>query len=352
MWQQAGLIIGGILWGIMGDKKGRLSVLFGSILTYSLANIACGFVQEVSHYQYLRFIAGIGLAGELGAGITLVSEILPKNLRGYGSSLVAGIGLLGAVAAYSTTEWLHSWRTSYFVGGGLGISLLLLRVSIFESSIFASVKENSMIKRGNIFQLFTNFTTLSKYLRCIGIALPIWFFIGILATFGKEIGEAMHISEKVISGKCIQYSYIGLAIGDITSGLLSQWLQSRKKAIAILMVGALVGSIAFLHSGVTTAQSLYYICLFSGFFIGYWAMFMTVTAEQFGTNIRATATTSVPNMVRGALIIMTALLGYWKESFDIVTAACFIGILCFVIAALSLWKMEETFGKELDYLEE
>lgn len=227
-WQMTGLLIGGILWGVLGDKKGRLSVLFGSIITYSIANIACGFVQDPTTYKLLRFVAGIGLAGELGAGITLVSEILPKHLRAIGTSLVAGIGLLGAVVAYFTVEYF-SWRYAYFIGGGLGISLLLLRIGVFESGIFKDLKNQKHIQKGNFFSLFNNKDRLSRYLKCIGIGLPTWFVIGILATFSNEFGKALGIAEPVKPGLSIMWCYVGLSIGDLSSGFLSHWLESRKK---------------------------------------------------------------------------------------------------------------------------
>ena len=144
--QMAGMLIGGIFWGIMGDKKGRLSVLFGSILIYSIANIGNGFVTTVTQYAVLRFIAGFGLAGELGAGITLVTEILPKERRGYGTTLVATVGIMGALLAYFVSH-LFDWRTAYFIGGGLGLILMILRVRVFESGMFMKLKEKN-IKTG------------------------------------------------------------------------------------------------------------------------------------------------------------------------------------------------------------
>lgn len=351
-WQMGGLLLGGILWGILGDKKGRLSVLFGSILTYSLANIGCGFVKDPTTYALLRFVAGVGLAGELGAGITLVSEVLPKELRAIGTSIVAGVGLFGAVAGYFTVELFGGWRTAYFVGGGLGVILLLLRISVFESGMFENIKHQTGVKKGNFFALFTNAYRLSRYLKCIAIGMPTWFVIGILATFANEFGEKLGIAEEIKPGKAIMFCYIGLAIGDLASGFISQFLSSRKKAVSLLLVLTLICSIYYLYAGMNSAQELYTVCVFSGFSVGYWAMFVTIGAEQFGTNLRATAATTVPNMVRGTVIGMTSLYSGLKPSLDVFNAAAIVGVICFILAFYSILTIPETHNKDLDYLEE
>ena len=351
-WQMGGLLIGGILWGILGDKKGRLSVLFGSIITYSIANIACGFVKDPTTYALLRFVAGVGLAGELGAGITLVSEILPKEIRALGSSLVAGIGLFGAVFAYFTVTELGGWRNAYFVGGGLGIVLLLMRVSVFESGMFENLKHKTHIKKGDFFSLFTKKDRLIRYLKCIAIGIPTWFVIGILATFANEFGSAMSIPEAIEPGKAIMFCYVGLALGDLSSGVISNALQSRKKAVAILLFMSLICSIVYLYVGIKTATGLYTICTFAGFSVGYWAMFVTIGAEQFGTNLRNTAATTIPNMVRGTVILMTSLFAYLKPSMSIFNAAAVVGIIAFIFAFYSIFTIPETHGKDLDFLEE
>ena len=350
-WQMGGLLIGGILWGVLGDKKGRLSVLFGSIITYSLANIACGFVQDPVTYKVLRFIAGVGLAGELGAGITLVSEILPKQLRAIGTSLVAGIGLLGAIVGYFTVEFFD-WRVAYFIGGGLGISLLLLRIGVFESGIFADMKHQKHISKGNFFMLFTNKDRLTRYLKCIGMGLPTWFVIGILATFSNEFGKALGIQEAVSPGLTIMWCYVGLSIGDFASGFISHWLKSRIKAVTILMSLTLVASVVYLYGGLKTADHLYFIAAVLGLGIGYWAMFVTIGAEQFGTNLRATAATTIPNMVRGTVILMTTLFGFFKGSFTVIDAGALVGVICFIIGFYSILTIPETHGRDLDFLEE
>ena len=350
-WQMTGLLLGGILWGVLGDKKGRLSVLFGSIITYSIANIACGFVQDPVTYKVLRFVAGIGLAGELGAGITLVSEILPKHLRAIGTSLVAGIGLLGAVVAYFTVEFFD-WRYAYFIGGGLGVSLLLLRIGVFESGIFKDVKNQKHIQKGNFFALFTNKERLARYLKCIGIGLPTWFVIGILATFSNEFGKALGIAEPIKPGLSIMWCYVGLSMGDLCSGFLSHWLESRKRAVFYLMLFTLVFSVIYLYGGINKASHLYIIAGFLGFGIGYWAMFVTIGAEQFGTNLRATAATTIPNMVRGTVVLMTTLFASFKGSFSVINSGAIVGVLCFFIGIFCILTVPETHGRDLDFLEE
>lgn len=350
-WQMTGLLLGGILWGVLGDKKGRLSVLFGSILTYSLANIACGFVQDPDMYKYLRFIAGIGLAGELGAGITLVAEVLPKNLRALGTSLVAGIGLLGAVAAYFTVE-LFSWRTAYFVGGGMGIALLLMRIGVFESGVFSAIKKMEHVQKGNFFSLFTNKQRLIRYLKCIGMGIPTWFVIGILATFSNEFGLALGIDTPIEPGLSIMWCYVGLSIGDLSSGFISHALASRKKAVFGMMAFTLLATILYLFSGVQTATGFYTINFMLGLGIGYWAMFVTIGAEQFGTNLRATAATTIPNMVRGTVVGMTTLFAAFKTQLPVIQAGALVGLICFAIGFYSILTIAETHGRDLDFLEE
>jgi predicted MFS family arabinose efflux permease len=350
-WQMSGLLLGGILWGVLGDKLGRLSVLFGSILTYSIANIFCGFVETPDTYKILRFIAGIGLAGELGAGITLVSEVLPKRLRAIGTSLVAGIGLLGAIVAYFSVEWF-TWRTAYFIGGGMGLSLLLLRIGVFESGAFNAIKESKHISRGNFFSLFNNASRFFRYIKCIGIGLPTWFVIGILATFSNEFGKALNIVEPIRPGLSIMWCYVGLSIGDLSSGFISHWLKSRKKAVFAFILFACIFSFVYLLTGIKTATTLYTITALLGFGVGYWAMFVTIGAEQFGTNLRATATTTIPNMVRGTVVGMTALYGFVKVNWGVINAGLAVGIVCFTLGFISILTISESHDKDLDFLEE
>ena len=347
--QQAGLLLGGIFWGILGDKRGRLSVLFGSIVTYSLANIACGFVQDPHLYALLRFVAGLGLAGELGAGITLISEILPKHLRGYGSSLVASVGLLGAVVAYFTVA-LFDWRTTYFIGGGMGLGLLVLRVSVLESGMFKRVQQTGIV-RGDFRALFRGRQRVLRYLRCMGLAVPTYLVIGILATFGNEFGQALGIVDPIQPGRCVMFTYVGTVAGDLVSGLLSQWLRSRRKAIGLMMGLSLLFVGVYLSGFIHSTNAFYAVCVGMGFSIGYIAMFLTVTAESSGTNLRATATTSIANNVRATTLLTIPAFQAMKLSIGVLGAATVVAIVCFAIGFWALATIEETFGKELDYTE-
>jgi len=349
--QMAGLLIGGIIWGVYGDKKGRLSVLFGSILLYSIANIGNGFVQNVPQYIICRFIAGIGLAGELGAGITLVSELLPKDRRGVGTSIVAGVGLLGAVFAYFLKEHFD-WRVCYFIGGGLGFLLLILRVSVAESGMFHSIKDKD-ISRGNFFMLFNNKERFKKYMLSIFIGLPTWYVIGILVTFSNKFAQHFYIPEKIDTGKAVMFAYVAISIGDILIGLLSQYLRSRKKALYIFYGITGIGICLFFFGLYHRSDTmLYFTCALLGFGTGFWAIFVTMAAEQFGTNLRATAATTVPNMVRGLLIVITLLFTTFQSFTSYVNAGLLTGIVAMIVGVSSAVLSKETFGKDLNYIEE
>lgn len=351
-YQMYGLLLGGILWGILGDKKGRLSVLFGSILLYSIANIANGFVHEVNQYAWVRFIAGLGLAGELGAGITLVSELTSKSKRGLATSLVAGLGLTGAIFAYYIKQEFD-WRTCYFIGGGLGICLLLLRISVFESGMFHEVKKMG-VQRGNFFMLFANWERFKRYLLSILIGLPTWYVVGVLITFSKEFAISFHITEPIDVGKAVMYSYVGVSIGGILTGLISQWLQSRKKTLWIfygLTVLFIVLYFTIQQNG--SAQLMYWLCWGLGFGTGFWAIFVTMGAEQFGTNLRATAATTIPNMVRGTLPLIIILNQHLREATNNdITGAWITGAIIMTISISASFGIKETFHKDMNFLEE
>lgn len=347
--QLAGLLIGGVFWGILGDKKGRLSILFGSIIMYSLANIANGFVTSVNQYAFLRFIAGIGLAGELGAGITLVSEVLPKEIRGYGTTVVATMGLFGAIAANFVADWFD-WRISYFVGGGMGLMLLVLRLNVFESGLFEKMKSQK-VQKGNVFMLFNNWQRFSKYLLSILVGIPLWFVTGILMTFSPEFGKEIGIEEPILAGKCVMLAFTGQVFGDILSGIGSQYLRSRKKIIGIFIVLSFAFMLVYLLFPSKNATVFYVICTLLGFCNGYWTIFITIAAELFGTNLRATVATSVPNFVRGTAIILTSVFVYLRPSLGIINSALVIGTTTVAIALVSLYFLEETFTKDLNYEE-
>jgi MFS family permease len=350
-WQMWGMLIGGIAWGVLGDKKGRLSVLFGSIVLYSLANVANGFVQTVDQYKVLRLIAGLGLAGELGAGITLVSEIMSKEKRGYGTTIVASIGILGAVMAYFVSQ-VWDWRTAYFVGGGLGLMLLVLRISVFESGMFKNIRHAS-VERGNFLRLFSNWGLFSRYMKCILVGLPTWFVVGILVTLAPEFSKNFGMADAVATGgKAIMWCYVGLTLGDLSSGLLSQWLKSRKKALLIFHLLSLATVVWYLTSGDISPDYFYTKIFFIGFGVGYWAVFVTIASENFGTNLRATVTTTVPNFARGALVPITLFFKAVVPSAGLIGGAYIVGGVCVVIALAVLYFLPETFGKDLDYLEQ
>lgn len=350
-WQMAGLLIGGIIWGVMGDKRGRLSVLFGSIILYSLANIGNGFVHTVEQYKIVRFIAGLGLAGELGAGITLVSELTPKEKRGVATSLVAGIGLTGAIVAFVMKQ-NFDWRTCYFIGGGLGLLLLLLRISVFESGLFHEVKKQE-VKRGNLLMFFTNGDRFKRYLMGILIGLPTWYVIGVMVTFSGEFAEKMGIVEKVDPGKAIMYAYAGISVGDILVGLISQWFQSRKKALFLFYGLTIIFMILFFTTQWNgTASRLYWICAGLGFSTGFWAIFVTMAAEQFGTNLRATAATTIPNMVRGMLtVFILPLFKVLRNATDYYTGGWMTAVVIMVITIIAALLSKESFHKDLNFVE-
>ncbi|MBI4929278.1 MAG: MFS transporter [Bacteroidetes bacterium] len=346
--QMIGMLLGGIVWGILGDKKGRLAVLFLTILLYSLANIANGFVHTFEQYAWLRVVAGFGLAGELGIGITLVSEVMTKETRGWGTSIVSGVGIAGAVLAFAVAEW--GWREAYWAGGVLGLFLLGLRVYVSESGMFDKVKE-SKASRGNFFSLFSTREKLFKYIYCIMLGLPIWFVIGILVTFSKEFGEYLGITDAINPGRAVMYHYIGAALGSLITGFMSQWLKSRRMAILIALI-ALTFSITGYFSSFGASTGLFYLIIFIlGLAQGYWAVFVTVASEQFGTNIRSTVTTTVPNFVRGSLVVMTLAWNAMAVSLGILSSAIIVGAVVMILAFFSLFKLKETYGKDLDYIE-
>lgn len=351
--QMGGMLLGGILWGVYGDKKGRKSVLFGSILLYSVANALNGFVTDLNAYWVLRFIAGIGLAGELGAGITLVNETLPASKRGIGTLIIAGVGAAGAVFApivaslSADPEW---WRTCYFIGGGMGLALLLLRLGTFESSMYTGMQAD--VSKGNFFQLFTSWTTFKKYVYCILMGLPIWYIIGILVFSAPEITQLIGIQGSITGGDAIMYCYIGLSVGDFVSGALSQWFKSRNKVVFLYLVLAWALTLYFLYVATDISQVFANTLITAlGFFGGYWAVFLTASSEQFGTNIRMTVTTTVPNFVRGALIPISLLFKFLIPSLGLIHAAAWVGALCFSLALFAISQLKDTFGKSLDFVE-
>lgn len=357
-WQMGGMLVGGLFWGMLGDRKGRLSVLFGSILMYSLANIFNGMVTDIPAYAALRFLSGFGLAGELGAGITLVSEVMTKERRGIGTMIVATVGVFGAVVAGFMGDVIHNWRWSFYIGGGMGMLLLLLRMGVLESGMFHSAKE-SKVNRGNFFDLFKNRQRALQYLSVIMIAVPVWYVMGILITFSPEIFVSLGVTSfKPDAGKSIMYAYLGITVGDLASGALSQYLKSRKKALAVFMFLTLISVFLYFKFAVINEWWYYFIISIVGFATGYWAVFMSTAAELFGTNIRATATTTAPNFVRGAVIFLTlgfraleAALPMVEGKPDTKGAAIGVGIVVAILATMAWINLKETFHKDLNYTE-
>jgi putative MFS transporter len=352
--QMVGMLLGGIAFGVLGDRVGRVALLFTSILLYSVANAANGMVQSFEAYAFWRFVAGFGLAGELGGCITLVSEVLPKSKRGYGTAVVATVGVLGAVFG----EWVSrhvGWRTSFYIGGGMGLALLALRVGVVESGLFKSLKHEGAtpgaVKRGDFLALFRDGARFMRFARCILIGVPSWFVVGVLATLAPEMGRALQLTGEVTAGRAVSCVYLGLTLGDFASGFLSQWFGTRKKIVLAFIILTAAAAGAYLMSHGQTPTWFYTVCFALGVGIGYWAVFATIAAEHFGTNLRATVATTVPNFVRASLIPITFAFQWLKPQTGPLVAAAIVGTLSIGVALWALRGLEETHGKDLDYLE-
>lgn len=357
--QMAGMLIGGILWGIMGDKLGRKSVLFGSILLYSLANIFNAFATNIPIYCMWRFLAGLGLAGEIGAAITLTSEVMSKENRGYGTMLIVVTGAFGAIVAFLISkklgwlaEMLHlqSWQLVYIIGGVLGLLLLLLRFSTFESGMFEQVKKSD-VEKGNFLSLFTNSERFKRYVYCIFLGLPIWYAVGVLIGRSAEIAKINGVNGTIEVAASTMWCYLGLAVGDLASAWLSQVLKSRKKAVIYFMYATAAFFLVFWYAKGMSVNQFYFMTFMIGALTGYWALFVTIAAEQFGTNIRATVATTVPNFVRGAVIPITLSVSVLSRSIGVINAAVVVGSICFVLGFIAILGLKDTFGKDLDYIE-
>jgi putative MFS transporter len=346
--QMWGLILGGILWGVLGDKLGRIKVLFGSILLYSLANFANGMVHDINSYAIIRFIAGVGLAGELGAGITLVSETLSKGKRGYGTMIISVIGLLGAVAAGAAGK--YDWRTAYYIGGALGMILLFLRMGTFESGLYKDVAKTK-ISKGNIFILFTNWKRFLKYLYCILIGAPIWFVVGIIITLAPEFEKVLKAKDTLSAGTGVVLFFAGAAIGNIIAAIIAQITRSRKITMLLFLVANAISVVIYLNAVGITSQQFTLLCLLIGVTGGYLATLVTISAEQFGTNIRATVTTSVPNFVRGTIIPINAVFSLLLVHYDMIKSSYIMIFALTIIALLALSQLRESFNNNLDYVE-
>jgi len=349
-YQMIGMLLGGVAFGILADKYGRISVLFGSILIYSLANLANAFVRDADQYILLRFIAGFGLAGELGVGITLVTETLSRHRRGIGTMIVGTVGVSGALLAWAVAS-LFNWRTAFLLGGVMGLLLLFLRMKVLESGLYQGVCAKP-VKRGDIFIVFHSAERLKRFLGGVLIGIPVWFVVGILITLSPEFAQVLGVKGSIDGGRAVLYCYIGLIFGDLVSGLLSQLLKSRRKSIAFFLLLASVGIFKYFKMLGPTADQLYGGCIFLGFACGYWAMFVTVAAEQFGTNLRATIATSTPNFVRGSLVPVSAAFMALKPRLGMLTAGAVVGIGVMLLAFLGLGLIQESFGANLEFEEE
>lgn len=367
--QMFGMLLGGLIWGIWGDKKGRLSVLFGSILLYSAANLINAFVTSIPLYALVRVIAGIGLAGELGAGITLVSETMSKEKRGYGTMIIVSFGALGAVAAalvgargevmggWLTTlfgQTFANWQVAYIFGGVLGLMLLILRVGTIESGMFKSIQHEN-VRKGDLLMLFNNKDRFMKYLRGILVGLPIWFIIGLIVANSELIwAKELNVQGVVINGTALMYSYIGLSFGDVVSGILSQVLRSRKKVVMLYLGFSFLLIIYFFFFAHGISPNMFYLLSFLlGTATGFWALFVTIAAEQFGTNIRSTVTNTTPNFVRGAVPLITGLFQFLLNlSIGNIWSGFIVGVICIGLSFWAIFFTHETFAKDLDYTEQ
>jgi MFS transporter, putative metabolite:H+ symporter len=347
--QMTGMLIGGLLWGVLGDKRGRLSVLFGTIVLYSAANLLNAAISTVPQYAILRFIAGVGLAGELGAGITLVSELMPRESRGYATSLVAAFGILGAAGAFFVGD-RFSWRAAFVVGGIMGIALLALRVGVRESGMFEQVKTESHA-RGHFMSLFTSWHRASRYVASILIGVPIWYVVGILITFSPEFGREMGVMPVPDAGKAVTFTYLGLSSGGFLSGWISQVIKNRRRVLALFIGLTALGVGLYFAAGAKSSAMFYWLCFGLGIAGGYWSIFITVASEQFGTNLRATVTTTVPNFVRGAVVPLTESFRALAPSMGLIGSGVLIGIVTISLAAVSVALLDETYGRDLNFVE-
>lgn len=364
--QMAGMLVGGIVWGILGDKRGRISVLFGSIALYSIGNLLNGFVTNIEQYAVLRFITGFGLAGELGAAITLVSEMLPKELRGYGTAVVAGVGVSGAILAnviakIDAEQWtrvtmglvhLQAWQMTYITGGLLGFLLLFLRIGLVESGMFAKHAQEHEVQKGNMIMLFNDWSRFKRYAMCLLIGLPIWFMAGIMVNFAPETAKGLGVQGLITAGDAVAIYYTGLILGDFGSGLMSQVMKSRKKIVGLYIVFTLLVMLTYCFWPGLTPKGVYLLCFLLGIGTGYWAVFVTIASEHFGTNLRATVTTTAPNFVRGALPLMIYAYAPLRDAFSVLTGVLVVGGSTLVLAFIALWGLQETHGRDLDFLEE
>jgi putative MFS transporter len=350
--QMAGMLVGGIFWGILGDRRGRKEALFGSIFIYSLATFLNAYVHDFAGYATLRFLAGIGLAGELGSAITLVSETLPQASRGLGSAFVAAVGFFGAAMASYTSQHM-SWQNAYRFGGALGVLLLLSRVSVKESILFLKTHANNPnASFGSLGYLFSSGRRVKLMLLAFLAGVPIWYVAGILSYFAPEFAKELKTTGIVTAGTTIMMGYLGSIMGDIACGFLSQKLKSRKKAVLIFMIlGGLIAIIHPLFMVGGSALSFYWVRFGIGFGNGFFAILIAWIAEMFGTNLRATLTSTLANLIRASVIPITFAFLHFNPTYGLLKTSAALGCFVFVLGIISVLNMPETFSRDLHYLE-
>lgn len=361
-WQMGGMLLGGLLWGILGDKRGRVQVLFGSIVVYSLANIANAFVTDTATYAACRIIAGIGLAGELGAGITLVVESMERTQRGWGTMVIVTFGALGGVVARLVggqgAAWadalglgLQGWQMAYIVGGGLGLLLLVMRAGAFESGLFKSALQRADVVKGSLRLLFATRERAWRYAASVLIGLPVWFVVGVLINQSDTIAAAIGVRGTVHVGDSVMWGYVGLSAGDLLSGVLSQLLRSRRKVVLIYLVALAALTLVFTLSTDISLPWFHALCCLLGISTGFWALFVTIASEQFGTNLRSTVTNTAPNLVRGATIPITLGFTALIPHVGAPWAAITVGAACIGLSLIGTLAVKESFHSDMDFME-
>lgn len=394
--QMLGMLIGGFAWGYVGDRLGRRFALLSTIAVFSFANLANAYVGTVEQYAALRFLAGFGLAGELGAGVTLVSELMPKNRRGYGITLVSFLGLVGALTA-SYVGSHFEWRNAYFIGGSMGLVVLLLRfVGMAESEMFE--KHDAPNGRQQVailgwiaapliiallWLMFGNGSALAqlglppvivtvallaailaglftpqrsfitKFYAVTAVGVPIWFVSALFVNLAPEFGKALALTDfdpKTFVGQVLAWQASGLALGSALTGVFSEWVGSRKRVLWICLAGLaalVVVQSTLLHDAASYAHLMFGV----GLFQGYWTAFIAMAAEQFGIDVRATVSSSIPNIVRAMTVPVTLSVRGLEPVAGWTHASLLVGAIVFVLALLGLSQLQETYGKNLDYAE-
>lgn len=346
-YQLVGLMIGGVMWGVIADKYGRKKALFGSILIYSFANIANGYINSVNMYYWLRIIAGFGLAGELGVGISLITENVAKERRTISTAIVSFFGMLGA----STGGWFGSifeWQNCFLIGGFAGLLLLLLRLKVEESVMFNEIKDKN-VSKGNIWMIIKNPKTLLTYFFCTLAGAASILFIGVFIQSTPELGKLFNLN--ITAGIALIWYYLGASVSEIIAGLLSKLLKERKAPIYIFYAISLLAITNFCVNVPNSPYFFYLNCLFLGFGLGWWSQLITLSAELFGINVRATAATSIPTFARAWNIPFSNIFKQNIPNLGIVNSAFGIGVIVVSLAIISITMVKETFENDANFIE-